>query len=428
MRPRVPGVIPSACHCKGSAGWARRTFSAGRASRWARWRAIFLPEDLTRKTFWEEARAAFVQQLLPLSDGSRDQLGRLMSDLADRAGVEKPVRDAITGMVAPTRDDLDAFIAALRRTDPSVGLPCQDTARALVLLASPDFGQQDIGLSFLNGDDVDEDERRPWGIRSKKRVPQFVISQVSQLLAISGPAIVALDQVDALIDEVGRGGDPVVVREVATGLMALRDTTHRTFTIISCLPESWAYIKDMALDTVTDRFLPPCQMQNIPTADIGRLMIEKRFAADYARVGFVPPYPTWPVQATAFEDATGYTARALLKRIGAHVAACLRDSTVIELGRLEAGTTAETEGREAIIPATPRDEHAFAAMDVLFSELWEKADISAALVPGTEDALIPELLDAGLDAWIRERGDGDDRSSSGNSSPGRMPRSTPSCA
>src|SRR6201996_5289753 len=78
---------------------------------------FFLLGDLTRKTFWEEARAAFVQQLLPLSDGSRDQLGRLMGDLADRAGVDKPVRDAVTGMVAPTTVDVAAFIAALRRMD-----------------------------------------------------------------------------------------------------------------------------------------------------------------------------------------------------------------------------------------------------------------------------------------------------------------------
>ena len=71
---------------------------------------------------------------------------------------------------------------------------------------------------------------------------------------MSGPTVVAIDQVDALIDEVAKDGDPGVVREVATGLMALRDTTHRTFTIISCLPESWDYLADRALDTVMDRF------------------------------------------------------------------------------------------------------------------------------------------------------------------------------
>ena len=37
---------------------------------------FFLLGDLTRKTFWEEARSSFVQQLLPLPDGSRNQIDR----------------------------------------------------------------------------------------------------------------------------------------------------------------------------------------------------------------------------------------------------------------------------------------------------------------------------------------------------------------
>ena len=83
-----------------------------------------------------------------------------------------------------------------------------------------------------------------------------------------------------------------------------------------------------------DRFASPCQMQNIPTADIGRHMIEKRFAADYTRAAFQPPYPTWPIRPRAFDDATGYTARSLLKRIEAHVRECLRQDRVVELDRL----------------------------------------------------------------------------------------------
>ena len=40
-------------------GWAREQVQATGGY-------FFLLGDLTRKTFWEEARAAFVQQLLPL--------------------------------------------------------------------------------------------------------------------------------------------------------------------------------------------------------------------------------------------------------------------------------------------------------------------------------------------------------------------------
>jgi hypothetical protein len=362
---------------------------------------FFLLGDLTRKTFWEEARTAFVQQLLPLKDGSRDQLGRLLADLADQTGIEKPVRDAVTGVVPPSPEDVGAFIAALRSLDPSLAHPCLDTARALVLLASPESGHTEIGYYYLDGGDVDAAERLPWGIRSKPNKARFVINQVSRLLALSGPTVVAVDQIDALIDQVGKEEDASKIAEVTTGLMDLRDTTFRTFTIISCLPESWDYMRNAAVDTALDRFRPPCPMQNIPAADIGRDMIAQRFAVDYMRAEFQPPYPTWPIRPRAFDDATGYTARSLLKRIDAHVHECLRQDRVVELDHLSAAVEDDTPGTGEVRLGL---ETELIALDARFRELWDTADVSSALVPGTEDGLMPELLDAGLDSWIRERG------------------------
>ena len=34
-----------------------------------------------------------------------------------------------------------------------------------------------------------------------------------------------------------------------------------------------------------------------------RAILERRFAASYASVGFTPPYPSWPIAAEAFEEA-----------------------------------------------------------------------------------------------------------------------------
>ena len=96
---------------------------------------------------------------------------------------------------------------------------------------------------------------------------------------------------------------------MATGLMTLRDRSFRTLTMVSCLPDSWNAIRGYGTNTVADRFRAPRQLQNIPSADIGRLMIEKRFRADYARAGFEPPYPTWPIRPAAFADASRYSAR-----------------------------------------------------------------------------------------------------------------------
>src|ERR1700760_3700968 len=136
-------------------GWAREQVQAADGY-------FFLLGDLTRKTFWEEARTAFVQQLLPLKDGSRNQLGRLLADLADQSGLDKQLRDAVTGVAPPGPIDVAAFIAALRSLAPSLAPPCLDTARALVLLASPESSHTEIGYFYLDGGDVEVAERRQW--------------------------------------------------------------------------------------------------------------------------------------------------------------------------------------------------------------------------------------------------------------------------
>ena len=385
---------------------------------------FFLLGDLTRKTFWEEARSSFVQQLLPLPDGSRNQIGRLLGDLADRAGLDKPVRDAVAGDEAPSVAEVKAFVAALRKLNPALQPPSLDTARALVLLASPHGEQQETGYYYLVGGDIDADERGRWGFRSRTKDARYVMNQLSEILALSGPAVVAVDQIDALIDHVNSREDAGAVAEVATGLMSLRDTTRRTFTIISCLPESWAYVRNQAVATVEDRFRAPCQIQNIPTADIGRRMIEKRFAADFARAGFEPPYPTWPIRPRAFEDATSYTARRLLRRIDEHVNTCLRTRQVVELDRLDAAIPVANGQTRTDVPSAPVEaqrEEELTALDARFDELWKSADVSAALATGTEDSLVPSLLQAGLEAWVRERGGAGDRSFVQERLPGRNP-------
>ena len=401
-------------------GWAREQVQAEGGY-------FFLLGDLTRKTFWEEARSSFVQQLLPLPDGSRNQIGRLLGDLAGQVGLDKPARDAVTGVSAPSVTDVRAFVDALRKQNSALAPPSLDTVRALVLLASPDGSDQETGYYYLVGGDVDADERARWGFRSRTKDPRYVISRVSEILAMSGPAVVAVDQIDALIDHVNSHEDASVVGEVATGLMSLRDMTRRTFTIISCLPESWDYVRDHAVGPVQDRFLSPCQIQNIPGADIGRRMIEKRFAADFARAGFEPPYPTWPIRPRAFEDATSYTARRLLRRIYEHVNLCLQERQVLELDRLDAAAQAVGDGPGQTSVTAPAvvwgqaGDDTFAVLDARFDELWKSADVSAALVSGTEDQVVPPLLQAGLEAWVRERGGAGDRSFVQERLPGRNP-------
>lgn len=367
---------------------------------------FFLVGISSGRTFWDEVLGAILERLQPHPAEDQNQIGALLGDLSRRVGLSDPARNALTGMAPLTPEDVGGFVAAVRRMDPSLMLPCLDTLRALVLLASPRQDQYDLGYLFLSGEELDTDERRAWGIRSTRlKKPQALIANLSRILALSGPTVIAIDQVDAMIDEINRGpgaddNDPdLLVNQVATGMMDLRDLTRRTLTIVACLPRSWEFIKERAVDTVSDRFRHVRQLQNLPGPEVGRAMVEKRLAPHYAGIGFVPPYPTWPILPSAFEEAPGYTARRLLQRIEIHVASCLRERTVRELDRLDewndGGPRPEPE------PA-PVD---LSALDARFDELRAAADVDSALDSRTEDVRMPALLGAGLEAWIRESGD-----------------------
>ncbi len=396
---------------------------------------FFLVGDLFTKAFWEQVLGSVVEQLLPFPDGSRNQLAILLTGLADRVGLEGNFRAEVTGEVPPSPEALKVFIAALRRSDPKIGLTCQDTARALALLASPKQEDQDVGYYYLTGYEVDLEDRRRWGINTTRKIARLLVNEVSQLLALTGPIVIAIDQVDALIDElIGISAGEAAhaqsrsLADVATGLMSLRDVAHRTLTVVSCLPESWDAIRTYGVGPVADRFRMARQMRNIPSADIGCRMIEKRFATDFARVGFAPPYSTWPIRPEAFADASNYTARALLKRIEAHVAWCLHERAIVELARLDLDWpgpdfVAGPLGVEPAVlsAAVPEGSSGLAALDELFARLRKDADVGAALAHDTEDVAMPPLLSAGLEAWARES-DGDNQTFVQDSPPGRNPR------
>jgi hypothetical protein len=385
---------------------------------------FFLVSVSSGKTFWEEVLGAILDRLQPHHDTEQSQMEVLLGDLAGKVGLTGAVRDAVTGRVPPSREDVETFIRALREMDRSVGLPCQDAARALVLLASPKQQHQDVGYYFLSGVELEQDERRAWGIRSRPKSLQFLVGELSRLLALSGPTVVAVDQIDPLIDDLMRAEEMAapeakrLVAQVASGLMTLRDMTRRTLTIVSCLPDRWEFVRKNAVDTVTDRFRHPPQLQNIPNADIGRTMIEKRFAVEYAGIGFAPPYPTWPIRPPAFAGASNYTARQLLKRIEEHVAECLREGVVRELDQLDewmVSVPVDTPAARAVAAAD------LAALDARFAELYVAADAPGAFDPSHEDETIPGLLAAGLDAWIRERGE-DGNAFVQDPPPGRNPQ------
>ncbi len=374
---------------------------------------FFLVSLLDAKDFWESVLLSMLDSLSRPLAGDGSQLRELLWRLCVLAEVPQAARGPIIGDVPLSRADLDAFIDALRRYDPHVGREVQDTARALTLRASHGLAAQDIGDAYLiSAPQGEPGERAGWGFRTVEKTPQEMVHDLSRLLALTGPTVIAVDQVDTLIAQSatltggGSAEDPEhrrTIERVAGGLMTLREVTRRTLTVLSCLPLTWTLIEEHATDTVQDRFRMTLPLGTIPDAETGRALIEKRFSAQYGTVGFTPPYPTWPVKPEAFEEANQYTPRQLLIRIDTHVRSCLASGQVAELERLTGSQpTKVITTKQRPRPGPGPD---FGELDRRFAELRQRADVVEALDPITEDAVMPGLLSAGLSAWIAEQGE-----------------------
>lgn len=379
---------------------------------------FFLVSVMEASAFWGSLALSMLDGFSREPAGDESQLRVFLRRLADRIDAPRAVRRAMTGESETplSRPALDAVIDLLRKADRQVGTECQDTARALVLYASKSASHENIGYDFLcSNDEVEPGERARWGMRRSKRSAQEIVRDISRLLALTGPTVVAVDQIDVLVAQSAKStaGDvreewrtALLLEQIAGGLMQLRDTTRRTLSVVSCLPVTWEQIKTQVTDTVQDRFREAVHLADIPSAEIGRELIEKRFAAKFDEVGFTPPYPSWPVSPDAFKDSRQFTPRELLRVVDSHMRACVATGEVREMvSLLQKPVEAAGPPRQ---DAVSQPTAAFEEYDTRFAVLIAEADPAPALDERSEDTVLPALLEAGLTAWIAERGDARD--------------------
>ncbi|MBM0236293.1 ATP-binding protein [Micromonospora sp. ATA32] len=382
---------------------------------------FFLVGMVSGKTFWASVALALVEGMGREEIGWGTQLRKFLRRLTSQLGIPAEVRDAVAGSQPLTREHLDTFVRALRTHHREVGRDCQDTARALVLHGSSDFEAQDVGYAHLIGEAGDPAGRTAWGLSAAIRTPQQIVQDISRLMALTlDPTVIAVDQLDTLFAQTSTslfdqhaGLEDAQARAVgliADGLLTLRDVTRRTLIVVSCLPDTWELLTRSAPTPVADRFRKAVLPDRIPTVEIGRAIVEKRFAGAFDERHFVPPHPTWPIRPESFADAPTLTPRALLRRVDRHVGWCRDRGEVSELDRLIEG------GGLPAAPSPHLDPAAQAAtspastgtadlrpLDERFAQLVATADVGAALDPQTEDGHMPELLGAGFAAWIAEQ-------------------------
>ncbi|GGS46489.1 ATP-binding protein [Actinokineospora fastidiosa] len=368
---------------------------------------FFLVELTAGKVFWDDVADAMRSELRRPDDNGRLQLTVLLRQLCATADVPEPVARAVLDEAPLTPDDLRAFVNHLRKIDSRIAVECADAIRALVLYGSE---HADIAMAYLQGLPDAGDDLRRWGIQAPSKSSRFLVRDLSRVLALTGPCVIAIDQLDTLVN---RGQDAVdegvtnaelaqEIALIADGLMQLRETTRRTLSIVACLPNTWKQLHSIASDTVFDRFTETPVLWAIVDPQVARTLVERWLGVIYRRDGFDPPHPTWPVAPSAFgEPWNPRTPRELLKRIHAHAESCLhgevRELTSFDEQRVEATP----------VPSGPEPDY-FTEFDARFAQLRDKADISAAeLKQHNEDAVMPGLLLAGLKSWINEVGNDD---------------------
>src|SRR5262249_16984392 len=360
---------------------------------------FFLVGLLNGNRFWESTAIAMFEGLTRTIDDQSSQLAVLLERLSHYMGLQESIRRQILGEIPLTKTALDNFITTLRRRESHIGRQCQDTARALVLCNSLDLEAQDIGQSFLMSmEESQPGERMRWGIQQSAKLPMLIVKELSRLLALTGPSVMAIDQIDTLVaqsmqslhgDEIAPENEREVLllEHIAGGLMDLREVTRRTLSLVACLPNDWVLIKTKATDTVGDRFREALTMRNVPSSEAGRAIIAKRFSQRFKSIGYNAPYPTWPIKQSAFDSVVDLTPRALLRRVDEHVSACLRSGVLNELDVLNKDITGvfpptapESGGEEEL--------EAIAELDKQFKELKAKAKVAEAFDSATEDKVV----------------------------------------
>ncbi len=376
-------------------------------------RGYFFLDDVTAAdAFWENTAEALRRGLARPDDSGESQLKSFLLRVCLRTHIDAEVTATIRRGRGLTAEHIEAFVEGLESLDETVADECGDTARALVLIASKDRSAKYIGEDFLDGDEQLTPEARQWNIYSRPKPARVLVQEITRLLALTGPVVIAVDQLDTLIarstkryQDIGEDTEESqLVAQIADGLMGLREVTHKTLTVLACLPNTWEQIKTKAAGPVPDRFRESVTLGRIIDAEVGRALVAKRLGVAYQAMEFTPPHPTWPVAPVAFaEPWEQWTPRQLLKRVGAHIELCLRAGQAQELTSFD---------EKVVVPIAPvvrtaveRDR--FADLDSEFEKLQAEAEPEKLLAEKTVDKAMPDLLSAALRCWVTEVGDDD---------------------
>ena len=369
---------------------------------------LFQPS--TARQFWDSLALAYVDSLHRKVGEGGTQLHTVLQGLGVAIGLKgTEIESVVAGTFDLThlkvvRRNLQGYLG--HQPADRVAL---DVALALILTNSEDFAHQDIGYALLQGLEVDVDEARAHSIRAGQIPCRDVVGAFDRLTGTAGLAtLVAVDQLDGLV-ALGRSlegaKEQLLLDQVATGLMDLAEDVQHSLIAVSCLTASWMLIRERAVESAHDRYPAVVQLREIPSVEVGEALIAAYLRTAYARAGFTPKYPTWPVRPAAFADAPLFSPRSLINLVQEHCERCRERGRVTEVAQLpnerqgpEPLPDGPRPGGDPPPPEPPPDP----GLDQRFSRLVREANVADALDEKKVDYGLPPLLRAGLTAWAEE--------------------------
>ena len=374
-------------------------------------RCAFVLVDMTDvRTFWETVLQGYIDSLQQSFEGEVFQYRWVLENIIKRLGPNKPVAQILTILAERKSEnllgDIGKVLSAFSKVNPRETLKYQNVVRALICLNSDDYAISSLGMTWLQGQALEEEERKALGFTVPREHPSRIVEALSWFMSLSGPMVLAFDQLDPIVTQLHyrKQGDQSteeqataesIIVEIGSGLGSLRDMTRNTLTVVSCVESTWDILGGTVLTTFIDRFEPPWRLSALGNETAVQSLVRERLAIGYKKAEFVPVYPTFPFRSEALADLKHDTPREILKKCEAHRQHCLRAGKVIELASF-LGT---------VVPGSPevdtRDK--LAVLDQEFAKRFKAAEPAALLEEKREDERLAPLFQTALECLLHEK-------------------------
>ena len=375
-----------------------KTHLVGRLRRevWAAGGSFVLLDVLGLQDFWRSAALSFVTALQHERTDGRTQLEAVLAGVARHFRIEEQVEAAFATPSVDPVQLVNVIQRVLPMVDRAKAFEHGDVFRAMCFLRSRDYASAGLAHAWLQGYEADPERRAALGFYRPPPDPARLVAGMSWIMGIAGPTLVALDQIDGVIDasrlpgEDGFDAGPGLAEVLAAGLVELHEIRHRGMTVMTCLNASWERLKARGTQPLVGRFMSAVALVGMNDAKAAARLVAGRLAPAFAEVGFTPPYPTWPFTRSAINEVAeaGIMPRTLLMRCDAFRRRCLAAEAVVEC------TSLKGDG-----PATgPTGGGPAAAFDLLAAR--RGAEVPN---PGdTDDAALGRLLRDAFDLYALE--------------------------